>query len=82
MRLRAWQISKTSSGLAELDQAKLQLGLVCTNMINKKYMAKSLISFCSLSIDQLGILLAWVGWGGFTVIIGLISVLVGLKLDL
>ena len=33
---------------AELGQAQIKLGLVCTNMINIKYLARFLVSFCSL----------------------------------
>ena len=35
---------------AVLGQAQLQPGLICTNMISKKYLAWSLVSLCSLCI--------------------------------
>ena len=51
--LSVWKIKQAG---AELGQAQLKLELgalwlkfIATNMINKKYLARSLVSFCSLS---------------------------------
>ena len=39
----------------ELGQAQLKLALAFTDMISKKYIARSLVSFC-YGVDQIGIL--------------------------
>ena len=41
-------LNKEQAG-AELGQAQLKLGLICTNIINKKDLARTLVSFCLLS---------------------------------
>ena len=45
MMTLGWGFDNTlKQAVAELGQAQLQLGLGCTSMINKKYMARSLVS--------------------------------------